>query len=206
LGPLWGYLILQKWGQRNYNPEPKDIVNFDVIDQLLKALRQWPSQVRLVKIKSHTGCLLNERSDEQVEIGYSTEDPNSFPGPQKFASLSIRARSQLRTSARECKISIPRDSAPNHTHTHTHTLALLPQKGNIKAGFLRRGGMHCIQSRMSIFARSLRSVWGEHFNSFSYFLHGYLAQLSTRLLSENLTENLAALFLSLSLSCSLIFV
>jgi hypothetical protein len=107
-------LILQKWGQRNYNPEPKDIVHFDVIDQLLKALRQWPSQVRLVKIKSHTGCLLNERSDEQVEIGYSTEDPEAFSGPQKFASLSIRARSQVRTSARECKISIPRDSAPNH--------------------------------------------------------------------------------------------
>ena len=107
-------LILQKWGQLNYNPEPKDIVHFDVIEQLLKALRQWPSQVRLVKIKSHTGCLLNERSDEQVEIGYSTADPEASPGPQKFASLSIRARSQVRNSARECKISIPRDSAPNH--------------------------------------------------------------------------------------------
>ena len=43
-------LILQKWGQRNYNPEPRDIVHFDVIEQLLKALRQWPFQVRLVKI------------------------------------------------------------------------------------------------------------------------------------------------------------
>ena len=107
-------LILQKWGKLNYNPEPKDIVHFDVIEQLLKALRRWPSQVRLVKIKSHTGCLLNERSDEQVEIGYSAKDPEAFPGPQKFASLSIRARSQVRNSARECKISIPRDSAPNH--------------------------------------------------------------------------------------------
>jgi hypothetical protein len=47
--------------------------------------------------------LLNVRSDEQVEIGYSTvtEDPEAFPGPQKFAFLSIRARSQVRTSARE---------------------------------------------------------------------------------------------------------
>ncbi len=74
-------LILQKWGQRNYNPEPKDIVHFDVIEQLLKALCQWPFQVRLVKIKSHTCCLLNERSDKQVEIGYSNEDPEAFPGP-----------------------------------------------------------------------------------------------------------------------------
>ncbi len=65
-------LILQKWGQRNYNLEPKDIVHFDVIDQLLKALRQWPSQVRLVKIKSHTGC---QRSDEQVEIGNLRSPP-----------------------------------------------------------------------------------------------------------------------------------
>jgi hypothetical protein len=39
-------LLLQKWGRRNYNPEPKDIVHFDVIEQLLKALGQWPSQVR----------------------------------------------------------------------------------------------------------------------------------------------------------------
>ncbi len=29
-------LILQKWGQRNYNREPKEIVHFDVIEQLLK--------------------------------------------------------------------------------------------------------------------------------------------------------------------------
>jgi hypothetical protein len=114
VGNLTLLLILQKWGQRNYNPETKDIVHFDVIEQLLKALRQWPFQVRFVKIKSHTGCLLNERSDEQVEIGYSTEDPKAFPGPQKIASLSIRACSQVQTSARECKISIPRDSAPNH--------------------------------------------------------------------------------------------
>ncbi len=107
-------LKLQKWGQRNYNPEPQDSVHFDVIEQLPKALCQWPFQVRLVKIKSHTGCLLNGRSDEQVEIRYAADDPEIFPGPQKFASLSIRARSQVRTSARECKISIPRDSAPNH--------------------------------------------------------------------------------------------
>ncbi len=46
---------------------PKDIVHLAVIEQLLKALRQWPSQVRWVKIKIHTGCLLNERSDEQVD-------------------------------------------------------------------------------------------------------------------------------------------
>ena len=140
-------LILQKWGQLNYNPEPKDIVHFDVIEQLLKALRQWPSQVRLVKIKSHTGCLLNERSDEQVEIGYSTADPEASPGPQKFASLSIRTRCQVRNSARECKISIPRDSAPNHKIL----------KGVIATNICKAACQRC-----TIFFRQLLCSYEEH--------------------------------------------
>jgi hypothetical protein len=41
-----------------------------VILPLLEALRQWPHPVRLMKVKSHTGCLLNERADEQAELGY----------------------------------------------------------------------------------------------------------------------------------------
>ena len=133
-------LILQKWGKLNYNPEPKDIIHFDVIEQLLKALRQWPFQVRLVKVKSHTGCLLNERSDEQVEIGYSAEDPEAFPGPQKFASLSIRARSQVRDSARQCNISIPRDSAPNH---------------KVLKGVISTNHCRAARQRNTIFARQL---------------------------------------------------
>ena len=52
--------ILQKWGKSNFHPRPKDIAHFDVILPLLKELRQWLGRVDLVKVKSHTGCLLNE--------------------------------------------------------------------------------------------------------------------------------------------------
>lgn len=62
--------ILQKWGQANFNPLPSDIIHFDVIFPLLCALRQWQHPVRLVKVKSHTGCLMNERADELAERGY----------------------------------------------------------------------------------------------------------------------------------------
>ena len=61
--------ILQKWGKASFNPRPNDILHFDVIFPLLNVLRQWQYPVRLVKVKSHTGCLMNERADEQAELG-----------------------------------------------------------------------------------------------------------------------------------------
>ncbi len=51
--------ILHKWGRSNFHPRPKDIAHFDVILPLLHELRQWLGRVVLVKVKSHTGCLLN---------------------------------------------------------------------------------------------------------------------------------------------------
>ncbi len=57
--------ILQPWGRRDYNPAPPEIVPFYVIVPLLELLRQRQFPVRLVKIKNHTGCLLNDRSDKQ---------------------------------------------------------------------------------------------------------------------------------------------
>ncbi len=62
--------ILQKWGTARFNPLPKDVRHFDVIFPLLCALRQWQYPVRLVKVKSHTGRLMNERADELAERGY----------------------------------------------------------------------------------------------------------------------------------------
>ena len=49
--------ILLKWGRNDFHPNPKDVVHFDIISPLLMELRQWPGQITLVKIKSHTGCL-----------------------------------------------------------------------------------------------------------------------------------------------------
>jgi hypothetical protein len=44
--------ILHYWGKAD-NPDPNDVVHFDVILPLLEALRQWPHPVRLMKVKSH---------------------------------------------------------------------------------------------------------------------------------------------------------
>ena len=56
--------ILRRWGTHNFNPRPKEVVHFDVIYPLLLELRQWIGDLVLVKVKSHSGCLLNERADE----------------------------------------------------------------------------------------------------------------------------------------------
>ncbi len=45
-------------------PSATDVVHFDVIFPLLDELRRWSGPILLVKVKSHTGCLLNERADE----------------------------------------------------------------------------------------------------------------------------------------------
>ncbi len=64
--------IIWKWGR---NPSPKEVVHFAVIYPLLQELRQWLGRVTLVKVKSHTGCLLNQRADELAELGRQAENP-----------------------------------------------------------------------------------------------------------------------------------
>jgi hypothetical protein len=54
--------ILRKWGSNDFHPNPKEIVHFAVIRPLLHELRQWSGNLTLVKVKSHTGCLLNKRA------------------------------------------------------------------------------------------------------------------------------------------------
>jgi hypothetical protein len=78
--------ILQNWGTANFNPEPNDVVHFDVILPLLEVFRQWPHPVRLVKVKSHTGCLMNKKADEQAELGYDDAAQEVCQAPQKFGS------------------------------------------------------------------------------------------------------------------------
>ncbi len=56
--------ILNKWGRQDFHLNPKDVIHFDIIIPLLTVLRQWPGQITLIKIKSHSGCLMNERADE----------------------------------------------------------------------------------------------------------------------------------------------
>jgi ribonuclease HI len=107
--------ILRKWGRSDFHPGPKEIVHFSVIRPLLDELRQWRGNVTLVKVKSHTGCLLNERADEQAELGRSDDGPEICPGPQKYGSFWLRGRPTVREYAEKCGKPLPRDSAPNHS-------------------------------------------------------------------------------------------
>ena len=79
--------ILRKWGRHDFHPNPKDVVHFDIIPPLLTELCKWPGKITLVKIKSHTGCLMNERADELAEIGRTVDRPKLCPGPQKYGSF-----------------------------------------------------------------------------------------------------------------------
>ena len=107
--------ILRKWGRADFHPGPKEVVHFDVIRQLLQELRQWSGNVTLVKVKSHTGCLMNERADEQAELGRMAEGPDICPGPQKYGSFWLRVRPAVRELAGSSGKPLPRDSAPNRS-------------------------------------------------------------------------------------------
>ena len=52
--------ILLKWGDSEFYPDPRDIVHFDVLIQLLTEMRKWNGVIVLKKIKGHAGCFLNE--------------------------------------------------------------------------------------------------------------------------------------------------
>jgi hypothetical protein len=66
-----------------------------------------------MKIKSHTGCLLNERADEYAELSQSAEGPELCPCPQKYGSLWLRVKPIVREFAQQNKKPLLRDSAPN---------------------------------------------------------------------------------------------
>jgi hypothetical protein len=73
--------ILRKWGSSEFHPDPKEIIHFTVIYPLIEELRQWTGNITLLKVKRHTGGLLNERADEQAERGHTAEGPEICPGP-----------------------------------------------------------------------------------------------------------------------------
>ncbi len=60
----------------------------------------------MVKVKSHTGCLLNERADEQAEQGEIAEGPEICMGPQKYGSFWLRVRPETREFAEKCGMPI----------------------------------------------------------------------------------------------------
>ena len=119
-------------GQTSFHSHPTDVVHFDIIFLLLDELRRWLGTLRLVKVKSHTGCLLNERADECAERGCSSETPEICPGPRKYGSVWLGVRPHVRASMAQHGKTLPRDSAPNHN--------LL--KRTVRANTRRAVGMH----------------------------------------------------------------
>ena len=120
--PLLGFVdslgmldTLQKWGTANFNPRPNDVRHFDVIFPLLRALRHWQHPVKLVKVKSHTGCLMNERADELAERGYGEDVQEVCSAPQKYGSFWLKVQPHVRALAEQCQKPLPRDSAPNRS-------------------------------------------------------------------------------------------
>ena len=107
--------ILLKWGRSDFQPQPREIVHFDVLVPLLAELRAWPGTVLLVKIKSHAGCLLNERADALADLGAASDEEQIFPGPSKYGTLWLRSRVSWRDRVRSEQLPhiLPRDSAPN---------------------------------------------------------------------------------------------
>jgi hypothetical protein len=107
--------ILMKWGKSEFQPQPRDIVHFDILLPLLRELRLWPGSVLLMKIKSHAGCLPNERADALAERGVTSEDEEICPGPSKFGTIWLRIRESWRTRVRTEQLHriLHRDTAPN---------------------------------------------------------------------------------------------
>ena len=88
--------ILKKWGHNDFHPGPKEVIHFTVVRPLIAELRQWAGNITLLKVKCHTGCLLNERADELAELGSTAEGPEICPGPQKYGSFWLHVRPENR--------------------------------------------------------------------------------------------------------------
>ena len=122
-------LILLKWGKADFWPDPNDLVHFDVILPLVTLLRSRLGRTLLFKVKSHSGCLQNERADAQAGQGVTLDEEETCPGPAKYGSLHLRIKPFLRDTA---GVALPRDSTPNKT-----ILARVVQVNILKAVKLR---------------------------------------------------------------------
>jgi hypothetical protein len=137
--------ILQRWGRANFNPCTKDIMHFDVIFPLVKALRQWQYPVGLVKVKGRTGCLLNERVEKMAERYYSDDAqevcrPGVCRAPQKHGSMWLKVQQHIRRLAAHCQKQLPRDNASNQ---------------NLRKQAVGASTRRVVSMRSTIFARQL---------------------------------------------------
>ena len=73
-------------------------------------MRSRPGHTYLLKVKSHSGCLLNERADFYASQGHASDRLVS-PGPATFSVIQLRVKDVVREKA---AASLPRDGIPNN--------------------------------------------------------------------------------------------
>lgn len=100
--------VLYRWGQVDYWPDPEELLHFDIIEPCIQLLRRRAAKTHLVKVKSHSGLLLNERADALAEQGRDSEELR-WPGPRKRDPLFLRVRDHIRL----VHAAIPDDNVPD---------------------------------------------------------------------------------------------
>ena len=108
--------ILLKWGASEFYPDPRNIIHFDVIIQLLAEMRKWNGVIDFKQIKGHEGFMLNKLADERADRGCAIKDPPLCQGPQKYGSLWLRIRQSLQHQ---------HELIPREPQLHTLETALL---------------------------------------------------------------------------------
>ena len=89
-------VILSRWGQVDFWPDPEDVKHFDIIEPCIQLLRRRVGETRLVKVKSHSGLLMNDRADELAAQGCTNEEAPRWAGPRKLDPLKLSARDAVR--------------------------------------------------------------------------------------------------------------
>ena len=90
---------LSKWGRLDFWPDQEDLRHFDILESCIRRLRCRQAETRIVKVKSHSGLLMNDRADALAEDGRHSDDPPCWPGPRKPSPLCLRARSVVRAAS-----------------------------------------------------------------------------------------------------------
>ena len=60
--------ILFRWGQVDFWPDPEDVKHFDIIEPCIQRLWGRAGETRLVKVKSHSGLLMNDREIGRAHV------------------------------------------------------------------------------------------------------------------------------------------